>query len=122
MIWLRCRRLNFFGSALAGVEDVGGDGVGDMAVGAIGGDGDVLVLELIPSGQVTRVAARAYGATLPGGAVTNGQYFGIGVARWGDVDGDGLPEVLVGAWDVRGTTPTNGATTKDGGLYVVWLM
>ena len=93
-------------------------GVGDVAVGAFGGYGDVFVVELTRGGGMGRVV-RVYGATLPGGSTrSSGQIFGRAVARWGDVDGDGVAEVLVGAWDLRAPTATSG----DGAMYVVWLM
>ena len=60
-----------------------------------------------------------YGATLPSGSTrASGQSFGLAVARWGDVDGDGVAEVLVGAEDLRIST----ATISDGAMYVVWLV
>ena len=107
-----------FGYAVAGVGDVGGDGVGDVAVGAYSNYGDVFVVELTRGGGMGRVV-RVYGATLPGGSTrSSGQQFGYAVARWGDVDGDGVAEVLVGAQDLRAPT----ATLRDGAMYVVWLM
>ena len=105
----------WFGTAVAGLGDMWGDGVGDMAVGADGDPQDVWVVELSRSGAATGRRVRVAGGSLPGGASPSGAQFGVGVAGWGDVEGDGVVDLVVGAYQGRG----GGA--NDGAVYVVWL-
>ena len=76
-----------FGASVAGLDDVDGDGTPDIAAGAPGeGSGAVLIL----SGALCDVFR-----TLTGPADAGG--YGSAMAPIGDLDGDGRPEIIVGA-------------------------
>jgi Ca2+-binding RTX toxin-like protein len=90
-----------FGSAVAGLDDVNGDGIPDLLVGAPGRETDDA-----PEGKVV-VASGADGSELlvlrnPGRQAL--ARFGRSVAGIGDANGDGAPDLLVGApfQDARG--------------------
>lgn len=79
-----------FGWSLGGVGDINGDGLADFAVGG-------------PGGAEGGMAALYLGAAYPSGSVwttTAGQpydVYGLPVMGAGDVDGDGLDDLVVGA-------------------------
>ncbi len=81
-----------FGLSLTGLGDVNGDGVADLAVGAPGAE-RVFVI----SG-----ANRSVIRTLSDPENLSGNRFGFGVAALGDVNGDGVDDLAVGA---PGPTP-----------------
>ena len=93
--------IGFFGELVEAVPDLDGDGLTDLAVSARAEDDDAIG----PDVYVGRVyvfssATGAVLATLrPPTADPDGvQYFGYGLASLGDLDGDGRPEIGVGAW------------------------
>jgi hypothetical protein len=92
-----------FGSAIAGLGDLDGDGVPDMAVGAVlenGGSDDtgtVWVNFLRADGSVkSKLRINDVSASL-GLNLKAGDWFGSAVATIPDMDGDGKPELAVGA-------------------------
>ena len=114
---------DLFGFSVASLGDLDGDGVGDLAAGAPldddGGSnrGAVWVLFLNPDGTVKshqQISDTEGGFT---GTLDNGDDFGFSVASLGDLDGDGVGDLAVGA-----------ASDDDGGrpLYAqrgaVWIL
>jgi len=82
-----------FGSALAGIGDINGDGFDDCAIGApeAGGGGKVLALSGIDGSLIFTWDGQPNSS------------FGISISSAGDYDVDGFPDVIVGApWDQDG--------------------
>ena len=100
----------YVGWSVAGAGDVNGDGYDDVLVGAPGAAGAAHgMVELYlgsPSGLLS--AWSVYGDEA-------GAWFGISVAGAGDVDGDGLADMVVGAYGHDGG---GGAGADRGRAYV----
>lgn len=79
-----------FGSSLAALGDVNGDGIAELAIGAADagafGRGRAYVFDLVTGTRLYRVAPDTSG-------VEFGQFF---IAAAGEIDGDGLPDMYVG--------------------------
>lgn len=91
---------SWFGNSLSSIPDLNGDQVMDLLVGASGGIGTVSIFSGT-TGQVLGVLT---------GESSNDD-FGASVASTGDLNGDGSPEILVGApkWDLGPNRPDAGA-------------
>jgi len=100
-----------FGSAVASPGDLNDDGVADLAVGAPGDDaggtdrGAVWMLFLNADGKVRLQQKISDSAGGFGGNLKDGDEFGSAVASIGDLDGDGVADLAVGApyTDIGGT-------------------
>ena len=96
---------DFFGTSMASVGDLDGDGVRDWAVGArldgLGGPSMGAVHVMLMNADGTVKSTSEINGTTPNGPVLAGNdYFGKAVASMGDLDGDGVPDLAVGAyWD-----------------------
>ncbi|RMF19152.1 MAG: hypothetical protein D6760_13370, partial [Deltaproteobacteria bacterium] len=94
---------DYFGSSIAPIGDLDGNGVTDLAVGAYGDDdggslrGAVWLLWLTSSGTVSSFAKISDTAGGFLGALSDGDLFGYAVTGLGDLDGDGVSDIAVGA-------------------------
>ena len=90
-----------FGAALAGMGDVDGDGIPDMAVGSRYGD-SVQVCFMRRDGTVRASKNITYGLNGFTDTVTSASdFFGMSCANMGDFDQDGVNDLLVGAFGRR---------------------
>ena len=114
-----------FGEGAAGAGDVDGDGVPDVLVGSPeyaddspNATGTVYVLLLNADGTVRDLQEIADGVGgVPAGTIGSGSGFGSAITALGDVDGDGVADVLVGADDEDEET----VSTDAGAVYVHFL-
>jgi hypothetical protein len=95
----------YFGHSVAGGGDVNGDGYDDVVVGAFsespGSSPDFAGAAYVFNGQTGNLL---HALVSPNGEVYG--HFGRSVAGAGDVNGDGLGDILVGAkWESPGSSP-----------------
>jgi len=92
-----------FGRAVTGIGDLNGDAILDIAVGAPGDDdggsdrGAVWILFLRQDGKVLDEAKISATDGNFDGALDDGDRFGTALAVLGDLDGDDIPDLAVGA-------------------------
>lgn len=90
-----------FGAAIAGMGDVDGDGIPDLAIGSRYGD-SVLVCFMRRDGTVRASRNISYGVSGFTDTVTSvSDFFGMSCANMGDFDKDGVNDLLVGAFGRR---------------------
>ena len=93
---------DYFGTSVANIGDLDGDGVNDLAVGAEEDDdgganrGAVHIIFMNTDGSVDSTV-EINDSTANGPTLANDDYFGASVANIGDLDGDGVNDLAVGA-------------------------
>ena len=120
--------VDYFGSSVGSLGDLDGDGVSDLAVGALYDDdggfnrGAVWVLFLNTDGTVKcpdcyqKISDTEGGFT---GTLDDLDHFGATAASLGDLNGDGVGDLAVGAYfDDDGGTPPN---ADRGAVWILFL-
>jgi len=111
-----------FGASVSMIGDLNGDGVADLAVGALGDDdgnlgaGAVYILRLTTSGTATSFTKLSASYGMPAVfSLEEDAQFGQSVSYVGDANGDGVADLLVGA------PGDDDAAVDSGAVYLIYL-
>ena len=104
----------YFGYSCGGLGDMNGDLTPDAVIGTPGED-EVYIVFLVPNGTV--LSLQKIGSSSGGLTATldDGDYFGAACNSAGDVNGDGLGDLMTGA------SLDDDGSTDSGALYILFL-
>ena len=106
------------GISVSGAGDVNGDGLDDLIIGARGVNGNRGTSYVVfgkADGNAVELSDIADNAGFVINGVDGGDYSGNSVSGAGDVNGDGLDDIIIGAYGVDGT-----GANDSGASYVVF--
>ena len=105
---------DLFGASVANIGDLNGDGITDLAVGAYADEGTgtsegavhILFMNTDGTAQSTAKISDGVGG---GPSLDDSDSFGFSVTNIGDLNGDGITDLAVGAYTDEGTGTSEGA-------------
>ena len=119
---------DYFGSSIANIGDLNGDGVEDIAVGATGDDdggknrGAIHIMFMNTDGSVDSTV-EINDSTPNGPELSIKDNLGFSIANIGDLDGDGINDIAVGAHqDDMDETGDDEGGTKRGAVHIMFLV
>ena len=114
---------DWFGYSIANIGDLDGDGVNDLAVGAdkdnAGGAnrGTIHIIHMNTDGSVDSTV-EINNETTNGPSMKDQDFFGFAVANIGDLDGNGINDLAVGAYGDDGGA---GVGNNSGAVHLIFL-